>query len=36
MAPYDDWNDLDQEEDEELQDPSVCSLNFYRLTPSHP
>lgn len=23
MAPYDDWNRLDEEEDEELQDTSV-------------
>lgn len=23
MAPYDDWNKLDEEEDEELQDSSV-------------
>lgn len=25
MAPYDDWNKLDDEEDEELQDTSVES-----------
>ncbi|KAH9964727.1 ku70-like protein [Lactifluus volemus] len=27
MAPYDDWNNLDQEEDEELQDPSYFERN---------
>ena len=26
MAPYDDWNKLDDEEDEELQDSSVSCL----------
>jgi len=24
MPPYDDWNKIDDEEDEELQDASVC------------
>lgn len=29
MAPYDDWNAIDDEEDEELQDLSVsCSTNL--------
>ena len=28
MAPYDDWNKLDEEEEDELQDNSVRSLSF--------
>jgi hypothetical protein len=36
MAPYDDWNKIDEEEDEELQDTSVSGADdarFYdRLT----
>jgi hypothetical protein len=28
MVPYDDWNKLDEEEDEELQDNSVCPLSI--------
>ena len=27
MPPYDDWNKLDEEEDEELQDNSVRALS---------
>jgi len=31
MAPYDDWNKLDEDEDEELQDSSVRALPFDRI-----
>lgn len=31
MAPYDDWNKLDEEEDEELQDTSVRMLAINRI-----
>lgn len=27
MPPYEDWNKIDEEEDEELQDASVSILN---------
>jgi hypothetical protein len=29
MAPYDDWNRIDDEEEEELQDTSVRLLNQF-------
>ena len=32
MAPYDDWNKLDEEEEDELQDNSVRSLSFPPVT----
>ena len=28
MPPYDDWNKIDEEEDEELQDASVILLEL--------
>jgi hypothetical protein len=31
MAPYDDWNKLDEEEDEELQENSVRALLINRI-----
>ncbi len=31
MAPYDDWNKLDEDEDEELQDSSVRALPIDRI-----
>lgn len=31
MPPYDDWNKIDEEEEEELQDASVC-YDILRLT----
>lgn len=28
MAPYDDWNKIDDDEDEELQDTSVSTMDY--------
>jgi hypothetical protein len=33
MAPYDDWNKLDEEEEDELQDNSVRSLSYPPVAP---
>ncbi len=38
MAPYDDWNKVDDDEDEELQDTSVSLASFllqYYSEPQH-
>lgn len=29
MAPYDDWNTLEEEDEDELQDASVSNLEAY-------
>ncbi len=34
MAPYDDWNKLDEEEEEELQDNSVRALFDFQWQPT--
>jgi len=30
MPPYEDWNKIDEEEDEELQDASVSTQNTHK------
>jgi hypothetical protein len=31
MPPYEDWNKIDEDEDDELQDTSVSAMNTSRL-----